>query len=95
MPRISRSLFSLGRTIATPAAVEVLREHRCTPGKLLDRHASGDWGDLGDEDRRANDTALREGLRLFSSYSLGGGDRLWIITEADRSSTCVLTPDCY
>ncbi len=36
----------------------------------------------------------RTGARLFSAYDTPEG-RLWIITEADRSSTCVLLPEEY
>jgi len=59
------------------------------------RHASGDWGDVSEEDRRANDDAVVTGARLFSAYELPAGARLWIITEADRSATTVLRPDEY
>ena len=59
------------------------------------RHASGDWGDVNGEDWSANDQALRIGGRLFSAYQLPTRARLWIITEADRSSTPVLRPDEY
>jgi hypothetical protein len=55
---------------------------------------SGDWGDLCAEDRKANDRDLREGGRLFSAYDTPAG-RLWIVTEADRSSTCILLPYEY
>ena len=85
-------LFPLGRTLATPAALDTL-----TPGELmalLGRHASSDWGDLDPEDRRANDAALRHGTRLLSAYALDGA-RVWIITEADRSATTVLLPEEY
>ena len=59
------------------------------------RHAWGDWGDVSAEDAQANERALQDGSRLFSAYALGTGERLWIITEADRSSTTVLLPDEY
>ena len=59
------------------------------------RHAWGDWGDVSAEDGRANERALQEGSRVFSAYTLATGERLWIITEADRSSTTVLLPDEY
>ena len=61
----------------------------------LTRHLSGDWGDLCDEDRETNETALLEGYRLFSSYKQKGMPSIWIITEADRSVTTVLFPDEY
>ena len=62
---------------------------------LLASHASGDWGEVDDHDRRANDHALRRGMRLLSVYTTASGERVWIITEADRSSTCLLLPEDY
>lgn len=59
------------------------------------RHAWGDWGDVSADDAQANEAALREDARVFSAYELATGERLWIITEADRSSTTVLLPDEY
>ena len=61
----------------------------------IQKHSSGDWGDVGQEDWNANDKALISGERLFSAYQLGEHGRLWIITEADRSATTILLPDEY
>ncbi len=92
----STELFSLGRIMATPGALETLRFVGMSASTLLARHAGGDWGNLDAEDRQANDRALMDGSRIFSSYRLGDtGERIWIITEADRSYTTVLRPDEY
>ncbi len=89
--RIMEPRFPVGRTVATPGAlalgidlVPYMRRHHC-----------GDWGDLCEEDKQANEEALEHGLRIVSHYKLGGGRRIYIITEADRSSTCVLLPEEY
>lgn len=87
------SLFELGRIVATPGALEVLAPEE--PLVLLRRHASGDWGGVDAHDRRANNRALKDGTRLLSAYTLPGGEKVWIITEADRSSTCILLPEEY
>lgn len=87
--------FALGQIVATPAALGLLQQYGRTPLEFITRHHQGDWGDLCEEDRNANETALSDGSRLFSAYKLNDDDRIWIITEADRTSTCVLTPDCY
>ncbi|MDP9477568.1 MAG: hypothetical protein M3R38_18095 [Actinomycetota bacterium] len=87
--------FELGVVVATPAALEELARAGISPLSLLKRHASGDWGDVDAHDRRANDAALKHGTRIFSSYSLDAGLKLWVITEADRSSTCILRPEEY
>jgi hypothetical protein len=61
----------------------------------VQRHSSGDWGDVGLEDWNANDEALALGARLLSAYQLETQGRLWIITEADRSATTILLPAEY
>ena len=88
------ALFKLGSVVATPAALKFCEQHSVNPLLLLGRHCSGDWGDLDAADVVANVEAVQHDLRIFSSYSVGGG-KVWIITEADRSSTCLLLPDEY
>ena len=87
--------FELGVVVATPGALEVLGNLEVSPSELIERHAAGDWGDVPSEDARENDYSLKHGFRLLSSYPLPGGERIWIITEADRSSTCLLLPREY
>jgi hypothetical protein len=86
--------FDLGRVLVTTGAAALLDRIGQDKETLLRRHQSGDWGDLGDEDRRANDDALRHGGRLFSSFRIQT-EKVWVITEADRRSTTVLLPDEY
>ena len=88
-------LFKLGQVVATPSAIDLLRSLALNPLIFLGRHAMGDWGNLDDHDRQCNRDALKHGLRLLSSYQLTRSDRLWIITEADRSSTTLLLPQEY
>lgn len=61
----------------------------------LSRHVSGYSREVCEEDRRENEYSLKNGFRLLSVYRTQSGTRFWIITEADRSSTCVLLPDEY
>ena len=88
-------LFPLGRVVATPGALRALEEAGQEPVDFLDRHACGNWGVVPEEDWALNDAALRHTSRLLSSYRLASGDKLWIITEADRSATTLLLPDEY
>jgi hypothetical protein len=87
--------FSLGQTVATPGALAALAEAEQNPAFFIDRHVTGDWGEIDADDRQANDDALLHGERLLSAYRTLKGEKLWIITEADRSSTCILLPDEY
>ena len=89
-------LFPLGQVVATPGALEILEETGTDTLGLLRRHISGDWGEVPPEDARENELSVREGFRILSSYPVGkDGAKVWIITEADRSSTCLLLPDEY
>jgi hypothetical protein len=88
-------LFPLGRLIATPGALQALEASAESTLTYLTRHLHGDWGYLEEEDCKANERALTYGDRLFSSYKLQDGSKLWIITEADRSSTTILLPSEY
>ena len=62
---------------------------------FLSRHVTGDWGTVGDEDKKLNDAAVKDGTRILSAYQTSAGEKLWVITEADRSSTTILLPDEY
>jgi hypothetical protein len=86
--------LSLGKVVATPGALRLLKETGAHPFDYLARHATGDWGELCAFDRRQNEIALREGLRVLSSYPVRR-ERVWVITEADRSVTTILLPEEY
>jgi hypothetical protein len=85
--------FALGQIVITPNAMHKLLADDVQTA--LARHARGDWGDLDEHDRQENELSLQEGFRVFSVYHAGNGTKFWIITEADRSSTCVLLPEDY
>jgi hypothetical protein len=87
--------FSLGQVVATPGAIEAMAASGQTPALFLQRHVTGDWGEVNREDRRLNDEAFMEGSRLLSACRTLKGTKLWIITEADRSVTTILLPDEY
>jgi hypothetical protein len=89
---LKQSLFPLGQIVSTPGALAALEEAGHLPAEFLSRHAKGDWGDLCAADRQENELSLRKGFRLFSSYTLRNEQKLWIITEHDRSVTTLLLP---
>jgi len=96
MQQLSKqSAFELGQIVATPGALAALRKAGQHPGEFLTRHVNREWGDLSDEDRKENDYSLEHGFRLLSSYRTNAGDKLWIITESDRSVTTILLPEEY
>jgi hypothetical protein len=88
------ALFKLGQTVATPGALTFCKENEINPALLLARHQGGDWGDLSESDTHANVRAIQCDERILSSYKLNG-EKLYVITEWDRSSTCILLASEY
>ena len=88
-------LFPLGQIVATPGALAALERAQQAPTSFLARHASGDWGELEPADVAENQYSIAHGFRLLSSYQTNAGEKLWIITEADRSATTLLLPEEY
>ena len=92
---VSPYLFSPGHVVATAGALPALEEAGQSPAGFLLRHLTGDWGDLDQADRDENEFSVEHGFRILSAYHLANGVKIWIITEADRSSTCLLLPSDY
>lgn len=88
-------MFEPGHIVATPAALDLLNQHHLPALELLGRHVTGDFGDLCSDDIAANLHAVENGLRILSKYQIDQHNAVYIITEADRSSTCVLLPEEY
>ena len=92
-------LFDPGQVVATPGAMALIENwEQHYPQEvwtgLLRRHLTGDWGDVCEEDAKENEFSVENGLRILSSYKLGD-DKVWLITEADRSVTTFLLPEGY
>lgn len=89
--------ISLGQVVSTAGVADWMNGsislHAAVCG-CIERHRGGDWGEVCQEDRNANDAAARDGERLLSAYTVGSR-KIWIITEWDRSVTTVLFPDEY
>ena len=85
--------FRCGKIVTTPNALSQLNHEEIL--LALKRHQAGDWGDVDEHDRQANERALIERTRLWSVYHAGNGTKFWIITEADRQSTPILLPEDY
>jgi hypothetical protein len=100
MVAFNKPKFELGETVATPDAKRAILKAGESPAVFLDRHIVGDWGDVSEYDRQANETALVDGDRIFSVYKTRLGTKLWVITEAvgddgKRASTCLMLPHEY
>ena len=89
------SKFPLGRVVATPGALTALEEANQNPFEFLARHQAGDWGELCEEDQKENEFSVQNGFRILSAYRTRNNVKLWVITEADRSSTCLLLSQEY
>jgi hypothetical protein len=89
----------MGRIVATPGVLAVVTELRLR--ECLRSHQYGDWGSVCPEDARENDLSVAQGFRILSCYAIdptkpaSGDNRLWVLTEADRSVTTVLLPSVY
>ncbi len=90
--RLMEPRFPLGEVYASAGAAERLAENALL--QILHRHYCGDWGDLGDGDKRVNEEALQNDERILSRYDLECGS-LYIVTEADRSVTTVMSVEEY
>lgn len=92
--KMTMSKFELGQVVMTRGIADSdLCKEEIT--KAITRHSNGDWGDMPTEDKELNDKALESGDdRLMSSYTING-EKIWIITEWDKSITTVLFPSEY
>ena len=96
MQKITKQpLFGIGQLVATPGALAALAKAEQSPVEFLTRHVTGDWGELPVEDRAENFLSVEQGFRVLSNYRTLAGERIWVITEADRSLTTLLLPEEY
>ena len=92
---VRKILFEMNMVVATPGALGALERAHQDPGEFLARHVSGDWGEVPAEDKVENEVSVLNGYRILSAYRTSLGDRLWILTEADRSLTTLFLPEEY
>ena len=81
-------------TIGISEKIQKNKEFSKKVAKSLYRYASNDWGELSEEDKKANDKALKINDRVLAAYETIEG-KIWIITEWDRSYTTILFPEEY
>lgn len=90
-----KARFPLGQIVATPGAIKAITDAEQTSLEFLHRHVTGDLGDVCAFDAAENERAVCEGSRLPSAYRTSKGEKLWIITEHDRTVTTLLLPSEY
>ncbi len=83
-------LFPLGIVVASAEATLALAKSKTQPDELLEQHASGRFGDVSPEQRHVNLDAIKNGGRVVSIFTLASGDRLHVVTAANRMSTTIL-----
>lgn len=91
--------FELGQLVATRAVADRMQTDEKFTRFVqisLGRYINCDWGSMTDEDKAMNDTAIKSGEdRIHAAYTNKAGDKIWIITEWNRSVTTVLFPSDY
>lgn len=89
-------VVELGEVVATPGALEAFTKAGVSPFWSLAKHQDGDWGEVSAHDEALNNWSVQEGFRVMSAYTLPKtGEKIWIVTEADRSVTTILLPEEY
>ncbi len=92
--------FDLGNVVITRRAAQAMANFDNSAKKfaeILVRHASGDWGELDESDKRMNDRAVTDGNMILSQYRIGDEMVFWIISDptddGGQRVTTVLLPD--
>lgn len=92
--------FEPGQIVLTRAVYDLIDDDREFCRFVLDsfkRYLTCDWGDISGSDKAACDAAVKNGEdRIFAAYKdPKSNQRIWIITEWDRSATTILFPSDY
>jgi hypothetical protein len=91
-------------TARKPLSLNGLRQMRCyrtvsSVGPYIVDHRSRlilkVTGEMPEEDKQENEFSVQHGFRILSAYTTIAGDRIWVMTEADRSATTFLLPEEY
>lgn len=102
LPAKIEKKFQLGRVVLTEGMIGLIERASLEPSWWLALHQCGIWGDLDEFDRKENDRAVNQDLRIMSVYHAEWHDqkgyhckKFYIITEHDRSVTTFLLPEEY
>jgi len=89
--------FKLGQIVMTRGVNDLVAENEEFAKFVwnsLKRHATGDWGDLSEQDKKENEFSLDKHLRILSAYKKDKW-KIWIVTESNREITSILFPEEY
>ena len=81
--------FTLGHIVVTNRAAEILAAAGLSVESLLERHQSGDWGDVTDDQKQINDDCIDRNFSIVSTYTTPDGQTVTVFTMADRTRTLV------
>lgn len=95
-------MFNLGKLVQTQGIAHLSQNDPIFANNIknaLARYKNKDWGDLCDSDKKLNDEALKnDDDRILASYNLKtqqDEQKVYIITECDRSVTTILFANEY
>ncbi len=89
--------FNIGNVYMSRGIADTISRNEKFSKEVLDcfnKYIMGCWGNLVEEDIKANDMAIKNGDRILEAYNISQG-KIYIITEADRSSTTILFANEY
>ncbi|MCI6265584.1 MAG: hypothetical protein MR598_01905 [Erysipelotrichaceae bacterium] len=90
-------MFDTGNIVKTRGINEAMKEDNKFKYEVISfftRYMAQDWGDLCDKDKEENDKALLNDNRILACY-LSKKGKVYIITEADRSTTTIMFASEY
>lgn len=82
-----QSPFTLGKIVVTDAVSRIIGMP--TIHQLIEKQLGYDWGNICKDDWYQNDAAVENNDRVVSRHIVDG-ETLFVITEADRSTTTIL-----
>lgn len=98
MNKFKRPEFKMGQLFMTCGIRNFMSESNEFSKEVqqsFNRYCNKDWGELCDEDKFINDSALMNGNeRIVASYNCSIGN-IFIITECDRSMTTIILSSEY
>ncbi len=85
--------FKLGHLYITPGASKAVPHDEAW--QAVERHAAGDWGQLDEHARQANEKAVHQRGQIVSVYETSRGQKFYVVTAAGwEFTTLVLPTEC-